>query len=38
MASEEERPEEAQRGTAKPRAATVISLLEGKTTVAEAAR
>jgi transposase-like protein len=38
MATEEERPEEVQRWTAKRRAALVMSLLKGETTVAEAAR
>src|ERR1700756_3546949 len=38
MALEEERPEEVQRWTAKRRAALVVSLLKGETTVAEAAR
>ena len=38
MASAEERPEEVQRWTAKRRAALVMSLLKGETTVAEAAR
>jgi transposase-like protein len=35
--SEEQRPEEGQRWTAKRRAALVISLLKGETTAAEAA-
>jgi len=38
MATEEERSEEVQRWTAKRRAALVMSLLKGETTVAEAAR
>ena len=38
MALAEERPEEVQRWTAKRRAALVMSLLKGETTVAEAAR
>ncbi len=38
MAVEDERTEEAQRWTAKRRAALVISLLKGETTVVEAAR
>jgi transposase-like protein len=38
MAAEEEPHEEVQRWTAKRRAALVISLLKGETTVAEAAR
>jgi transposase-like protein len=36
--ADEQRPEEVQRWTAKRRAALVISLLKGETTVAEAAR
>lgn len=38
MASEEERPEEVQRWTAKRRAALVMSVLKGETTVAEGAK
>ena len=36
--TEDQRPEEVQRWTAKRRAALVISLLKGETTAAEAAR
>jgi transposase-like protein len=38
MADDERRPEEVQRWTGKRRAALVVSLLKGETTVAEAAR
>jgi transposase-like protein len=38
MADDERRPEEVQRWTGKRRAALVVSLLKGETTVADAAR